>query len=365
MIDITTTSRERVRTALALQQPDRVPFSWGFCATPEMQRTLAAFFADQGLSWDRLRETVSDKRSVGPTYVGPDADNLMTGIWGIRTRTAAYDGGHYEEFCDFPLAGIEDPAALRNHAWPDPDWFVTDGLAEQAATGTKAVQYFLGNPFELYCWMTGMEEALMNVLVNPALVRAALERITDFLVERLARVLAAAGAHIDIAFFADDLGTQNGPLMSPDAYCAVLQPFHRAITETVRARAPGATCMLHSDGAIFDLIPALLHAGVDAIEAVQTDAAGMDPARLKRTFGDRLAFHGAISVQQLLPRGTPNEVETTCRSLVDTLGRGGGYIAAPSHAIQAGTPPENVLAMLRGVLGPAAVEDVLSTARAA
>lgn len=89
----------------------------------------------------------------------------------------------------------------------------------------------------------------------------------------------------------------------------------------------------------------------------------MDPQKLKDTFGDRLSFHGAISVQKLLPTADAETVERRCRELVEILGAGGGYIAAPSHAIQMGTPVENVLGMLRGVLGKTEYESALERSR--
>ena len=98
------------------------------------------------------------------------------------------------------------------------------------------------------------------------------------------------------------------------------------------------------------------------LEAVQTDAQGMCPERLKAAYGNRLCFHGGISVQQLLPRSDAATVARECRHLVQVFGRKGGYIAAPAHAIQVGTPPENVLAMLRAVLGK---EDDEAAAKAA
>jgi uroporphyrinogen decarboxylase len=168
---------------------------------------------------------------------------------------------------------------------------------------------------------------------------------------RLRNVLESAGDMVDIVFFADDLGSQTGLLMSIETYENLLKPFHMRLTETVRAYAPQARTMLHSDGAVFDILPSLIDAGFDVLEAVQTDATGMDPGRLKETYGSRLSFHGAISVQQLLPNADVGTVKNECRRLVDILGAGGGYIAAPSHAIQTGTPPENVMAMLEAVLG--------------
>lgn len=94
------------------------------------------------------------------------------------------------------------------------------------------------------------------------------------------------------------------------------------------------------------VVPGLIDMGIDVLEALQFDAAGMDPVVLKRDFGDNLSFHGGISVQTTMPFGSPEAVRAEVEERVRVLGQGGGYILAPSHAIQAGTPLENVLALL-------------------
>jgi uroporphyrinogen decarboxylase len=364
------TPRERVLTALAHQPPERVPFSWGFCATPEMAESLTNDLARQGIDWPALREAVGDIVGVGPEYIGPlpANGNHFTGIWGIRVQNVGYGSGTYQEFTEFPLAGVEDAAVLAQYPWPSPDAYdyakLRDRIQRANPQRRRASQYVAGNPFELYCWMTGLEEAMINAAANPTLVRAALDHITNFLEARARRTLQAAGELIDIVFLADDLGGQTGLLMSRDTYRELLQPFHRRLTDCVHNHAPHARCMFHTDGAVFDIIPDLLDAGIDILEAVQTDAVGMDPARLKSAYGDRLSFHGAISVQQLLPKSDAATVERECRRLVEVLGRNGGYIAAPAHAIQVGTPTPNVLAMLRGVLGEGEFENALRHATA-
>ena len=360
--------RDRVLAALAHRHPDRVPFAWGFCMTPEMQATMVAWCADRRLDWARLRAAAGDTVGIGPPYAGPPVPNgnEFIGIWGIRTMEADYGSGVYQEFTDFPLGGLTHPDQLADHPWPDPGDYDYDALPDVIEranpNGERAVQYFALNPFEIYCWMTGLEEALVNLLTNPDLVRRALDHITGFGVERLERTLAAAEGRIDIVFFADDMGSQAGLLMSREVYREVLQPYHRRLTEAARRCAPHAHRMIHSDGAVFDVVPDFIDAGFDVLEAVQTDATGMDPDRLKGAYGDALSFHGGISVQQLLPHADTAAVTSKCRRLVEVLGNGGGYIAAPSHAIQAGTPPGNVMAMLEAVLGP---EDFASAVEAA
>lgn len=103
--------------------------------------------------------------------------------------------------------------------------------------------------------------------------------------------------------------------------------------------------MYHSDGAVTEAVPGLIEMGIDVLEALQFNAHGMDPGFLKATYGDRLSFHGGICVQKTLPFGSPDDVKKEVLERIRVLGKGGGYILAPSHAIQAGTPPENVVAL--------------------
>jgi uroporphyrinogen decarboxylase len=321
------------------------------------------------LDWATLRAVTSDIVHSNARWIGPPPPegNTFTGIWGIRTRRVAYAGGHYEEFTDFPLAGVTSVAELAAYSWPDAAHYDYAALRREtlAVIGDRhrALQVLAGHPFEIYCWLTGLEEALINVLTAPEIVTAALAHIGGFFEQRLRRTLAEIGDLVDVVFLADDLGSQQGLLLSRPHYRALLQPVHARLTAAVRELAPHAWCMMHSDGAVYDILPDLLDAGVQVMEAVQTDAAGMAPERLKQTYAGRLAFHGAISVQALLPRADAATVEEECRRLVAVLGAGGGYIAAPSHAIQVGTPPENVFAMLRGVLGPNDYAEALAAAR--
>jgi uroporphyrinogen decarboxylase len=100
----------------------------------------------------------------------------------------------------------------------------------------------------------------------------------------------------------------------------------------------------HCCGAIFDMIPLFIEAGVNVLNPIQTSAKGMDPVRLKKTYGKDLCFHGGIDIQQTLVTGTPDDVRAEVRSRIDTLGPD-GYILSPSHVLQPDTPPENLAAM--------------------
>lgn len=365
------TPRERVGRALRREPARHPPFTWGFGPNPVAGSQLRRQAAERGLDWDRLQAATEDVVWLHPTYRGPrrregQVDYLA--MWGIESRAVAYQEGRYlDEIGSHPLAGVTDPAAYADYPWPRVDEFDYGALVtrQQAVDpeGRRAVRLSVGNPFEIYCWLTGLEEALINLVTDPDLVEAGLIPITGFFREHLAAQVAAWGRPVELAFLADDLGSQNGPLLAPALYRAVLQPFHRLLCQDLRDRLPGTVRQYHTDGSVSALLPDLLHAGVEMLEAVQVECAGMEPEKLSRDFGDRLLFQGAISVQQLLPKARPEEVRRQCRHLIDTLGANGGYLAAPSHAIQAGTPWENIQAMLEEVLGPDRFAEACEIAR--
>jgi uroporphyrinogen decarboxylase len=334
-----------------------------------MTRALQAYMAERGVDWATLQTFTDDIRGIAPTYIGP-ALPPDTDIWGIVRQAQSYGTGHYDEIAHYPLAGIQSPEALDAYPWPNPDAYDYEHFREQVLAedpeplkARKLAIDTCGNPFEIYCWMTGLEASLVNVLLNPDLVHAALTRITDFFAAKLERALDRIADLVDLCYFADDLGGQRTLLMSRATYRAVLQPYHARLFKRAKALAPQVAVMYHSDGAVFDVLPDLMEAGIDVLEAVQVDAEGMAPEHLKRAYGDRLAFHGGLSVQTLLPHADAETVVAECQRVIATFRANGGYIAAPTHAIQVGTPPENVLAMLRAVLGDAGYEAALAEAR--
>ena len=122
-----------------------------------------------------------------------------------------------------------------------------------------------------------------------------------------------------------------------------IKPHHARINDMIHEH--GARVIYHTDGAVMEAVPGLIDMGIDVLQALQFDAEGMDARLLKETYGDRLCFQGGVSVQQTLPFGSPESVRAEVEERIAVLGRNGGYILGPSHAIQAGTPVENVFAM--------------------
>ena len=353
------TPRDRVRDALQGVETIHPPFTWGFGPNAGAAAQLEEAFARKGIDWARLRRASEDVAWLHPRYVGPalpEGQAEYMAIWGIETRRADYGKGVYEdEIAKNPLAGLEEVEELADFPWPRAADFDFSHLnrvrGELDPEGRRAVRLQGGNPFEIFCWMVGMEDAMMHLVAEPELVEAGLDHICRFFKQHLEGQVKAFEGEVDLVLLADDLGMQQSLLLSLDTYRSVIKPYHRDLCEHVRKLLPNAVIEYHSDGSVFDVLPDLMDAGVQMLEAVQVECARMDPENLAGAYGDRLMFQGGISVQQVLPFKRPDEVKAACRQLIDTLGRGGGYLAAPSHAIQVGTPPENLIAMLEEVLG--------------
>lgn len=144
-------------------------------------------------------------------------------------------------------------------------------------------------------------------------------------------------------FFGNDFGSQEALLFSRDMWAEFFLENLKRLTAL--AHGHGIKVMMHSGGAIAELIPLLIEAGVDILDPIQVTAKGMVPAEIKARFGDGLLFHGGIDTQQILPFGTREQVEAHVRHTLATLGRDGGYIFAPSQILGPDVPTENIITM--------------------
>lgn len=347
--------RERVRLALDHKETDRVPITL-VCSElePPAREALARHLGvDVGEGIDRYLEQFVDLVVVGPSfrgwdpdYHGPTLDRSPRGyddVWGGRWEPVSYGEGLHWEIARCPLAGAKDISDLARHRWPDPDWWDYSAIPLRLGEAVERRDYSLmmvsGNLFERTWWMRGFEQTMMDMFDNPELYHAIISRVTDFYIETTRRVLSAADGRIETAFCGDDLGGQEGLLLSLPMWEEFIKPYHARMNAAIHEF--GVKVVYHSDGNVMDAIPGLIDMGIDVLEALQFSARGMDPKLMKEQYGQRLCFEGGISVQTTLPFGTVEEV----RERIRVLGAGGGYILSPSHTIMGGTPPENVVAM--------------------
>lgn len=346
--------KQRVKLAAAHIQPDRPPIQ--IHLTPEVHAMLSSHFG--GRPVEEALEV--DFRSVAPAG-GPKrrAPEPGSGIeyyddWGTgyaRVRNPA--GGEYLEATDLALARIETMDQVAVYPWPSVDSYDFSAIPDQiervkdyavcvGGAGMPDIINSVGRG-------RGMEQVLIDIATHNEVGIAIIDKRVDFYYEYCRRCLEAGGGKIDILQVGEDLGSQKGPTMSPECFASFFRPRIEKFFKL--AHDYGALVMLHSCGSTRMLQPQLIDMGLDILDSVQPEPVGMDPVELKREFGDFLTYCGMISTQQTLPRGTVEECRAEARHRIDVIGKGGGYIFAPAHAIQPDTPLENILAIYEEATG--------------
>ncbi len=272
------------------------------------------------------------------------------------------DGLYFEPIFFSPYAEAtceadfdHEPEYIEDFDWA-PWW---DLPMEQMAARTEklraSTEYFIaGNVYDHILaagqWLRGFEQFMMDLLINKSLAHALMERLVDAYLRRFESFLPVA-QHCDIIVVNDDLGTQNGPQMSPELYREMVKPHHKRLWGGLKQMC-GKPLLLHSCGSVYALIPDIIELGIDALNPVQVSAVDMDTARLKREFGKDITFWGGgCDTQYVLPRGTVQEVAEEVRRRVEDLAEDGGFVFCPVHNIQPDVPAENIVACYKAVRG--------------
>jgi uroporphyrinogen decarboxylase len=401
------TSRERIWAAVNHQPVDRVPIDFG--GTRQSGISVFAYARLKrhlNLAADRPPRVFDVYQMLAE--VEPElADRFGADVVGLNRRAVAFgipndawkpwtlhDGTPVE----VPAAFAPEPdgagglllkrddkliAAMPQEGWyfeplekhpgalhPDLDeWEAPRLSAEEIAflgaearrlreTTDRAIIAPFGPPYELFYGLGtgGFAEWMITFASEPDYVRRLYDRIVTAWLENLEAFHGAVGDRIDLLQFNDDFGTQRAPFLSVRAFRELLLPAYRRGLDWIHQRTNWKV-FLHSDGALVPLLPSIIEMGVDILNPVQTTAAGMDPARLKREFGYQLVFWGgSCDCQGTLTRGTPEQVAAEVRAHLDALQPGGGHVFAPVHNIQANVPPENIVALFDTALqyGPPA-----------
>ena len=326
------TPRERVYRAIAFQQTDIVPYHVTF--TQGAREKAVHFYGDPNFE-DAIGNhlAVLSIRRLAP-WIEVSSGHLRD-EWGVVwDRTIDRDIGNVEN-------QVLPDATATNLQIPSADY---PGIHEKYRDFVECNQdrfrvAMVGMSLFERSWMLrGMEQVLVDMVERPAFVHELLDLICEY---HLAQVEIALSYDIDCVGFGDDWGSQFGLIMGPTFWREFIKP--RAARLYRRVRESGKEVMIHSCGDVAQLFPDLIEMGLDIFNPFQPET--MDLIETKTRYCGGLAFYGGISVQHLLPHGTPEEVRDKTRELLMSLGRGGGYIASPSHAITADVPPENVEAL--------------------
>jgi len=279
--------------------------------------------------------------------------------WGLVLEFPK-DGGHWYSLVKSPIDDAETTVeAVQNHSWPKSDLPERlEGLRERAMQFRREgkvviLKGFCAGLVEMGERVRGMENFLCDILIAPKVAEAVMEKILDLKIRFWEMALDALGDVIDIVHEADDFGTQESQLISPEKYRELVKPkelklfgFLRRKLEETKAPGEDRYILFHSCGNIRPFLPDFDELGIDILNPVHTTVPEMEPHALKRDFGSRFTFWGGgVDTQGILPSGTPEQVRENVRRNVEALAPGGGYVFNTIHNIQGEVPPENLMAM--------------------
>jgi uroporphyrinogen decarboxylase len=377
-------SRERIKTTLSHKEPDRVPYD--LCGTTVTSITRNAYLRamqHRGLSAeigndeiDPIQQIVipseenllylkSDTRRLGAQRI-TDYKNKkrvtgntieVTDFYGCDWR---FEEGKdlYFNLISSPLANAEtlsDSVKLITR----PDWNIFKSLvSEKLNEQIGQIKDFCGVADRNIAGLTenslrvrGYENWFLDILLDTQGVESLLDLIVqdkirywDIIIDWA--IATGNESKIQVISEGDDLGSQTATIIDPAQLRELIIPRLKTIFTHVKKRLPGVKTFLHSCGAIYELLPDLIEAGLDILNPVQFTATGMDLVKLKREFGKELTFWGGgVDTQSTLNNGTPQQVADEVKRIIDILAPGGGFVYAPVHNIQDDVPPENFWAM--------------------
>ena len=355
--------RDRVKTALDHQAPDRCPMQVSF--TPEFAARLEADLQLKG-------QGLHNPHGGGNTYElerALDQDMLLTSVgwvngyyqsgyqdldsyqdeWGVVWKTIEYQTrfgtGKYTEPHGHPLA---DDRALGAYTPPDPERPELYWDAERTIRDFRDEFWIVGvtptTIFECAWALRGYEQLLIDMVTDPARANCVLAFPFHYhkaVTQRLVRM------GVDMIWLGDDVGGQTSMLMSPKMWRTYLKPRMAELIGSLRAINPRVKIAYHTDGVVYPIIPELIEIGVDVLNPIQPMA--MDPIQLKNDYGAMLCFWGSMDIQRTIPYGTPDEVRDEVLLRLRTIGRNGGLLIGPTHNLQLDTPLENFWAMVNTI----------------
>lgn len=342
------TPKERVLTAFARQEPDRVPIDYS--ANADIDHRLKAHFGLQPDDHEGLLQALGvDFRYPYPLYIGPKLHEDLPGVqvdnWGIHRRWVEHEAGGYWDYCDWPLreATVEQVAAWPMPSPDDFDYSVIPEACHRWCTYAINGAGGFGDIINGNGMLRTMEQTLVDLVTGDPAGMLLADRRMQIQIGITERILDAAQGGIDFLYLGEDLGTQIGPMISMKTFRQQIRPRYEPYIAL--ARAYNLPVMMHCCGSSSWAFDEFIDMGVTVVDTLQPEAKNMAPAYLKQRYGDRLAFHGCISTAGPVAYGTMDEVTAYCEQTLDIMMPGGGYCFAPTHALQDNSPTENVVRM--------------------
>ena len=329
------THRDYVLSAINHEQTDRIPYTLTF--EGGVDEELDAHYGSQ--DWrgriQNCMDTVAHVDSVGEESI--DENHLLDAfgtVW--RTDQRPF---HLEK------PGLPEPK-IDLIEWPIIDRFKrTVEPNMERRTGASATKFSIAyNGWGLLeqSWrIRGFENMMVDTIEEPDFFEEMLDRLTEL---RLGMVEMFKDIPADAVMFGDDWGDQRGVIIGPDRWRRYFKPRWAKVYEAVHAQ--GKYVFTHCCGSVEAIMPDIIEIGLDVLESVQPEPAGMNPFELKEKYGDKITFWGCLGSQSTVHFGTPGEIKSQVEKLCREMGKGGGYILAPAKALQPGTPIENAAAVV-------------------
>ncbi len=363
--------RERVLTALSRRKPDKTPkYAWW---TPTTLKTFkektgaddpAEYFGCEiqevlvNLTQepDRLRKYLPADipfdylpfhKYLAAYFTAEEAAKLPNKPRMDEWGTGHIPGSmlHFTKMV-YPIKSFTSIKELEEY--PFPEIVEDDSLPAKVARLKKEGHYVEGNiaqfVFETAWYLRGMDELLMDFMVNKEFASVLLDKVMEIKLEMAIR-LARAG--VDQLNMGDDVGMQDTMIMSPDTWREWLKPYLKRLIEGVKQINPDIHIFYHSDGWIEPIIPDMIEVGIDVLNPVQPEC--MDPGKIKQQYGDKLSFWGTVGTQTTMVTGSTADVSREVKERIETVGRDGGLVIAPANCISSDMPWENILAFFEAV----------------
>ncbi len=365
------TARERVKRALAHQEPDRVPVALGggpygvvddlyfrLLERLDLGAAVAPFRRGHSITYhdDRLLWALGvDTRYVwpgaspsSPVFEGDNPDLLRDSFGQPWKRAKPY---YYATKGILSEAhSVDDIDRIVN--WPDvtdPRWAA--GVGQRARMLKEETDYYVigrmvtsHGPFQTAADLRGAENLLIDLARNEAFAQALLERVTKCIDGLLAGYLEAGGRYFDmIELPGDDFAGNQNLLISIPMFRRFFKPHIARLVKRIKEYRDDILVMFHSDGAIAPLLPDLIEVGVDVIHPLEP-VAGQAVETVKAEFGSKLAILGGIDITEAM-RNNRERVEEEVITRIRQLAPGGGYVLAPCNHLQADVPAENVVTL--------------------
>ena len=358
------TPKERILNAFQHIESDRVPIDLG--STGNTSITVEAYEnVKRFLKIDLPTKTMS--KNLSTAFV----DDVVLERFGVDTRGVFLSGN--DEWCDIKLApdkyidewgvtyykppyspfydAVENPLAgdissntIKKYPWPDPH---KKGRVRNVRERTRylrentdyaVVLHIMGGFITQSQYLRGLEQWLEDLIAEPELLGELIDRTLQYQIDLAMAALAECSFDVDVIHFGDDFGMQNSLLFSPKTYRDIIKPRQAKLYATVKAHTK-AKILLHTCGSVYDIIEDFIEIGVDALNPVQTNAKNMQADKLKREFGDRLVFWGAIDSHALSVSGSLDE---EVKRVIGIMAPGGGYVLNVIHNIQHNVSAENI-----------------------